>query len=62
VAVGIVVAAVVVDIAAASATVAGRTGVVLEVALGTEAVIVAEDKPDTVAVVIAVVAAGTVRR
>jgi hypothetical protein len=60
--VGIVAAAVVVDIAAASATVAGRNEVVLEVALGTGSVVVDADKPDTVAVVTAVVAAGTVRR
>ena len=60
--VDIVAAAVVVDIAAASATVAGRTEVVLEVALDTVAVVVAVGKPDTVAVVTVVVAAGIVRR
>jgi hypothetical protein len=60
--VGIVVAAVVVDIAAASATVAGRTDVVLEGALDTGAVVDAVGKPDTVAVVTVVVAAGIGRR
>ena len=60
--VGIEVVAVVVDIAAAPVTVAGRTEVVLAVALDTGAVVVAADRPDTVAVVIVVVVAGIVRR